>query len=209
MFLAIGAGLLSLSAPAWSATSETQRGAEIVSEVQSGKLSGSSLSTEQYAHVGQYLMSRAFSSTRTYEAMDNVMDRMMGTSGSDQMYRYLGERYFGKSAQPGGGYGSMYGWLGSMMRSHGGSGPYAGMMVRYLEEGAGRSTNGSYPMMGGGGMMGYYAGQNASGSSGWPTGAIAAVAVLGALLIGGAIMLVWPRLRGRGRGPGKTSQAAQ
>jgi hypothetical protein len=201
IFLAIGAGMLALSAPAWSATSETQQGAQIVSEVQSGKLSGSSLSSEQYTHVGQYLMSRAFSSTQTYEAMDSRMDEMMGTTGSDRMYRYLGERYFGNNVQPEGGYTSMYGRIGGMMGSYGASGGYAVMMGRYLQEGPENSTNGSYPMMGRGGMMGTYANQSSSSSGGWPTGAIVAVAVSVALLIGGLVFLATPRLRGRGGHP--------
>jgi hypothetical protein len=209
MLLALGVGVLALSVPAWSATSETQQGQQILSEVQSGKLNGTSLSSEQYAHVGQYLMSRAFSSTGAYEAMDSRMDQMMGTTGSDQMYRYLGERYFGKNVQPEGGYGAMYGRIGGMMGSYGGSGPYAGMMGRYLEEGARSSANGAYPMMGGGGgMMGYYANGSASSSDGWSTAAIATVALLGALLVGAAIAFAWPRLRGRGHGPRKASPAA-
>jgi hypothetical protein len=207
-FAALGAGVLTLSAPAWSAQSETQRGAQIAAEVQSGKLSASALSGEQYTRVGQYLMSRAFASTQTYEAMDNVMDRMMGTIGSDHMYRYLGERYYGKKVKLDGGSGSIYGWMGSMIRSYGGSGPYAGMMGRYLEQGAGSSSsgNGAYPMMGGGGVMGYaYANPSASRSSGWPTAAVATVAVLAAVLLAGGLVIARRRLRSRDGGPVTTA----
>lgn len=200
MLLAVSVGALALSGPVLSAQSETQQGQQIVSEVQSGRRSAASLSSEQYARVGQYLMSRAFHSTENYEVMDSRMDQIMGTTGSDQMYRYLGERYLGKNVQPEDGYGSVYGRIGSMMGSYGGSGPYAGMMDHYLEQGSGNATSGSYPM-GSGGMMGYgSANRSSSSSDGWSTRPIVAVAVLGALLIGGAILIVWPRLRRRGQG---------
>jgi hypothetical protein len=226
MFLAVGAGVLALSAPSWSATSETQQGAQVVSEVQSGRLSGSRLSSEQYTRVGQYLMSRALGSTERYEAMDSLMDRMMGQSVSDQMYLYMGERYLGKSVSPNANYRSYYGWMASMMSRYGGY--YAGMMGGYLMAayrsvaGGGAAPYGG--MMGGyaggngtssnpGGvhhsMMGSYAGAGGSSSSGWSTGAIVAVAVLGAVVIGGALAFAWSRLRRRGKGPGPASPATR
>jgi hypothetical protein len=201
MLVALGVGAFALTVPAWSAQSETQQGQQIFSEVQSRKLNGSNLTSEQYTRVGQYVMSRALGSTQTYEAMDDAVDRMMGTTGSDQMYRYLGERYFGNKVTPRSGYGATYGWMASMMRSYGGSGAYTGMIGRYLEEGASASRgSGAYSMMGGGGgMMGYgYANQSTSSSNGWPTGAIVAVALLGALLLGGAIFYALQRVRGHG-----------
>ena len=213
MLAAVGAGVLMLSAPAWSAQSETQQGAQLAAELHAGRLSGANLSPEQYTRVGQYLMSRAFSSTEAYEAMVTVMDRMMGTNAADRMYRYLGERYSGKNVAPEGANDSMYGWMGSMMRSYGGSSPYAGMMGAYLsgqvDRSAGTTSNPSlnHPM--GPGMMRYDLSSSASSSGGWPTAAVLAVAILGALLIAGVLAVALPKLRGRRNGsatpaPGQT-----
>jgi hypothetical protein len=227
VLLALTLGASAFIAQGWAATSEPQQGAQIASEVQTGKLSGSSLSPMQYQRVGQYLMSRAVGSTQAYEAMDSLMDRMMGQSISDQMYLYMGQRFLGKNVPPNASYGQYYGWMANMMSRYGGS--YAGMMGAYMM-GAYRGLSGSAPyggMMGGSlagqtgsgstartypvgpGMMGHRYSANGSSSGGWSTGAIIAVALLGALLIGGAIAFAWPRIHRRQRRPGKASTAAQ
>jgi hypothetical protein len=174
---------------------EQQQGAQVLSEVQASKLSGNSLSSSQYQHVGQYLMSRAFASAQAYEAMDSLMDHIMGQAASDRMYTYLGERYLGKNVRPNSGDALFYARMATMMGSYGGhSEPYAGMMGAYLDGKGAPTSLGGYMM--GGGMMGH--GYSSSGS--WPAGAIVAVAVLGALLIGGLLALALPRMRGRGSG---------
>jgi hypothetical protein len=189
VIVALAIGLLALGAPvaAASPAGEQQQGAQALSEVQAGKLKGTSLTSAQYEHVGQYLMGRALGSTRTYAAMDSLMDRMMGESAAGQMYRYLG-----KDVQPDSRSLPMYGWMASMMSAYRGATPYAGMMSRYLHGQGGR--NGAYPMVGGAGMMGGYGVQGTSSSGGWPTAAIVLVAVLGGLLLGGALMFALPKL---------------
>jgi len=169
-----------------SAASEQQQGAQVLSEVQAGKLHGTKVTSTQYQHVGQYIMGRALGSAQRYEAMDSLMDRMMGQSVSDQMYQYMGERYLGKSVAPNSSYAPYYSWMASMMSRYGGT--YAGMMGGYMMgaynslSGQGSAT-GSYRM--GPGMMGYgYASssQNAA-DSGISAGAIAGVGLLVVLLL--------------------------
>jgi hypothetical protein len=220
--LLIAVALGSAAPPLVSAASE-QQGAQVLSEVQAGKLQGTNLTSTQYQHVGQYLMSRALGSTESYEATDSLMDRMMGSSVSDQMYQYMGERYLGKSVAPNSSYEPYYGWMAEVMSRYGGSWagmmggymmgayrslsgrgsvPYGGMMGGYGAGGSPGDPSGSYPL--GPSMMNYAYGT--SGSGGWPTAAIAAVALLGALLVVGAVAFLRPRLRG-GRGGSGTAAA--
>jgi hypothetical protein len=91
--------------------------------------------------------------------------------------------------------------MGSMMSAYG-RGPLAGMMRGYLgsRERSERRTEANPPAgygMGPG-MMGYGFGSGASGSGGWPIAAVVAVAVLGALLLGGVLAVTQPKLRHRG-----------
>jgi hypothetical protein len=177
-----------------SVTSEQQEGAQTLSAVHAGKLKGTSLSNSQYEHVGEYLMGQALGSTAAHERMNSLADQMMGSAAVDQMHVYLGERYLGKStAQLSGRYAPMYGLIG-MMTGYRGSSSIAGMMSGYLNS----QSQGTAPYTVGPGMMGYGIGTSANSSSSWPTGAVVAVAILAALLLGGILALAWPRLRGRG-----------
>jgi hypothetical protein len=203
VILALSVLAFSVSATA-SAVSEQQKGAQVVSEVGAGQLDRANLTGTQYRQVGQYLMGRALGSTPRYEAMDSLMDRMMGQAVSDQMYLYMGERYLGRPVPPNGGYGSYYGWMAKMMSRYGG-GPYAGMMGSYMM-GAYRSLSpgGSAPyagMMGGSypaspSMMRNAYGTHGTGSGGWPTAAIVAIAVLVALSAVGVLAYLRSRPRG-------------
>jgi hypothetical protein len=191
---------LAATAPAiGSATSEQQQGAQVLSEIQGGKLQGTNLTSTQYQHVGQHLMGRALASTERYEAMDSLMDRMMGQSVSDQMYQYMGERYLGKSVAPNSSYAPYYSWMANMMSRYGGT--YAGMMGGYMMgaynslSGQGSATGG-YHM--GPGMMGYgYASssQNAA-DSGMSTGAVIAI-VLGAITVVALLVVLLRGVTGR------------
>ena len=167
-----------------SAASEQQQGAQVLSEVKAGKLQGTKVTSTQYQHVGHYLMGRALGSAQRYEAMDSLMDRMMGQSASDQMYQYMGERYLGKNVAPNSGYAPYYSWMASMISRYGGS--YAGTMGGYMMRAYNRlsgqgSATGGYRA--GLGMMGhgYSSSQNAA-DGGMSTGAIIAI-VLGAIAI--------------------------
>jgi hypothetical protein len=184
-----------LAAPALaSVASEQQQGAQILAQVQHRQLAAKSLSSGQYERVGEYLMGQALGSTQLHQRMNALMDQMMGTGAADQMHIYLGERYLGVSTTPTSRYAPLYGLMGVMMSRYRGS-PLAGMMSRYLS-GQSQTSSGSGV---GPGMMGYGYGNTptASSSSGWPTGAIIATIVLAALLVGGALAVVLPRLRRR------------
>jgi hypothetical protein len=188
---------LGLAVPASASVStEQQEGAQILSAVHAGKLKGTSLSSSQYEHVGEYLMGQALGSTAAHERMNSLADQMMGSTAVDQMHVYLGERYLGKStAQVSGRYAPMYGLIGMMTGYRGSS--IAGMMSGYLNS----QSQGTAPYTVGPGMMGYGIGTSANSSSSWPTGAIVAVAILAALLVGGLLAVALPRLRQRGQSP--------
>ena len=194
---------LTLTAPALadSVTAEQAQGAQILTQVQHGSLNPKSLTTDQYQVLGEYLMGRALGSTQLHQRMNTLMDEMMGSSASDQMHIYLGKRYLGVTATPSSRYSQLYGLMGTMMSGYRGS-ALAGMMGAYLN---GQGTAG-YAM--GPGMMGYRYGYapTASSGGGWPAGAVVAVAVLGAVLIGGFAALALPRVRKRGHsGPAATT----
>jgi hypothetical protein len=190
-----------------SATSEQQQGAQVLSEVRSGTLSGTNLTSAQYQQLGQYLMGRALGSSERYEAMDSLMDQRMGRVVSDQMYQYMGERYLGKSVSPDSSYGSYYGWMAKMIG--GNRGPYAGMMAGYMMgaynglSGQGSRTTG-YHM--GPDMMGYGYGASSHNAAerGLSAGAIAAI-VIGAIVLVG--LLVALRLRTTARRTPKAGAA--
>ena len=185
---------LAVAAPAIadSVVTEQQQGAQVLTQVHQGKLSPGRLTSDQYQNLGEYLMGRALGSTQLHQRMNTLMDQMMGAGAADQMHIYLGKRYLGVTATPGNRYGALYGLMGAMMSGYRGS-TIAGMMSRYL---SGQGTAGYTT---GAGMMGYgYSNAPAASSSGgWPTGAIVTVTVLGVLLIGGALAIAVPRLRGR------------
>jgi hypothetical protein len=185
--------VLSLAAPAWaSVASEQQEGTQVLSAIHKGKLKGTSLSSSQYEHVGEYLMGRALGSTAAHERMNSLADQMMGSAAVEEMHIYLGERYLGKSTpQVSRRYAPMYGLIGMMTGYRGTS--IAGMMSGYLNSQSQSQSTGGYTT--GGGMMGYGTGSPANSSSGWPTGAIVAVAILAALLLAGTIVLVVRRPR--------------
>ncbi len=191
------------TAAASSGASERQQerqGAQIVSEVAAGKLGRAHLSRSRYELVGEYAMGRALGSTRAHEEADSLWEQMMGSGGAEAMHVYLGERYLGGGVATERRYGSLYGWMGAMMGGYGGPG-LAERMSRYLRDHDGAAAGGGHDM--GPGMMygnddGPYGAAGDAGG-GWPTAAIVAVAVLGALLVGGALALALPRLRRGGR----------
>jgi hypothetical protein len=114
--------------------------------------------------------------------------------------------YLGRNVQPNSRYAPYYGWMGSMMSAYRGSSPYAGMMGAYLSgQGNGTTSNPTSTYGSGSGMMGYGYGTAAT-SSGWPTAAVLAVAVLGAALLVGGFAFVLPSLRRR-RGGAATPTA--
>jgi hypothetical protein len=217
MILALALGVFAVSAAAWSAQSETRQGAQVLSEVHAGKLTGTSLSETQYERVGQYLMSRAVGSSPRYEAMDLLMDQRMGQPVADRMYLYMGERFLGKKVTPTADFKGSYGWMANMMGRYGGA--YAGMMRSYMmgayDEASGTGSAPYVGMMGGyaagrsgegpetfgRSMMGSAHSASASSGSEWSTGALVAAALIGAALLGGVLTFAWSRVhRSGGRG---------
>jgi hypothetical protein len=181
-------------ASAASVGAQQQRGAQILSRLQHGKLAPKALSSQQYEYLGAYLMGRALGSTQLHQRMTSLMDEMKGPGVADQMHIYLGKRYLGVGVTPSRSLVPLFGLMGTMMSGYGyhGSSRLAGMMGRYLN-GQGRS---------GYGMMGYGSGtQVANSSEGWPTAAIIAITVLAVLLIGGAAAFTIQK-SGRGTHPG-------
>lgn len=183
---------LAFAAPALgdSVATEQAQGAQVLAQVQHGTLSPKDLTGDEYQTVGEYLMGRALGSTQLHQRMNTLMDEMMGSSASDAMHTYLGKRYLGVSATPSSQYSQLYSLMGTMMSGYHGS-ALAGMMGAYLN---GQATAG-YAM--GPGMMGDYGDGSTpatSSSGGWPAGAIVAVGLLAAVLIGGGLAVALPRL---------------
>lgn len=183
---------LTFAAPALadSVAAEQAQGAEVLAQIQHGKLSPKGLNSEQYQNLGEYLMGRALGSPQLHQRMNALMAEMMGSSASDQMHSYLGKRFLGVRATPSSRDSELYGLMGVMMSGSRGS-PLAGMMGAYLS-GQGRAGSAMGP-----GMMGHRDRPTASAGGDWPAGAIVAVSALGAVLIVGLAAVALPRLRKR------------
>jgi hypothetical protein len=158
---AVALALAVLAVPSAQALPEEQQGARIVSEIQAGKLSAQRLSSNQYEHVGEYVMGREIGSPATHERMNATMETMMGQEATDQIHVYLGKRYLGLPTQ-----GAASG-LGMMM-----------MNPRGLTLGGAMSR----------GMMGYdvpahHAGLRAAAVAGIVAGSLAVVGTIVALLL--------------------------
>ena len=199
--LALALGL-TFAAPALadSVAAEQAQGAQVLGQVQHGTLKPTSLTTDQYQVLGEYLMGRALGSTALHQRMNTLLDEMMGPSAADLMHIYLGKRYLGVNTAPGSRYRPLYGLMGAMMTGYRGS-ALAGMMSAYL---SGQGTAGYAT---GPGMMRsvYSSAPAATSGGGWPTAAVVAVIVLAVMLVGGALALMVPRLRARPRRPATTA----
>jgi hypothetical protein len=183
---------LALAAPALadSVSAEQTQGAQVLAQVQHGKLNSKSLTDEQFQNLGEYLMGQLLGSTQRHQRMNTLMDEMMGPSASDEMHVYLGKRYLGVTPTPSSRDTQLYGLMGVMMSGYHGS-ALAGMMGAYLN-GQGTAGYGT-----GAGMMGAGHTPTASSGGGWPTGAVVAVVAFGAVLIVGLGALAVPRIRKR------------
>ena len=131
IFVATVAALLLAPAtvfPAFASTaSEEQQGAAILRSLSSGNAKCGDLSSEDFDHVGEYVMSRMAGSTAAHEQMNQLMRHMMGNTGERQMHVVMGSRFSGC----GGGavpatFGGMMGMMGAMSGYQGGSGSSGG-----------------------------------------------------------------------------------
>jgi putative membrane protein len=110
--------------PAGASTiSEQQQGAAILQSLDSGKTKCADLSNDDFDHVGEYVMFRMAGSTAAHEQMNQLMQRMMGTTGESQMHIVMGKRFSGcgGGAVPSS-FGGMMGMMGAMSGFQGGGG---------------------------------------------------------------------------------------
>ncbi len=154
-------------------TSQEQQGAKILGDIQAGKLTCKSLTTDDFDRIGNYVMGRMLGTPAAHEAMDRQMIAMMGASGEKQAHVFMGQRFAGCAG------GRVPQAFGSMMGMMG-----AGMM------GSSYGGNSSSTMMGSrsrgtGGMMGFGYGSPTGdrSSSDWSSGDIVMVFFMGLLIV--------------------------
>lgn len=177
-----------------------ERGAELLSAVESGQMDCADLDTLAYEAIGEFVMGRMLGSPRAHETMDELMAQMMGDAGLDRMHQVMGQRLAG-CGQPGlpAGLGMM-GMMGMMGGGAGGYGP-GGFMGP--GGGSGAAPDGGY---GPGGMMGFDRGvDDDDDDDGVWMGAAMLILVL---VAGGVVFLLVRSGRGRG-GAGPSDLLAQ
>lgn len=125
---------LTPSAAFASLADEQTQGRALVDQVRSGAKHCSDLSSEDFDHVGEYVMGRALGSISAHQAMNDRMKAMMGDGAESRMHQLLGQRYTGcsqNSSTSGGGMmgnGGMMGGSWDDWDSMMGSGDYSWMM---------------------------------------------------------------------------------
>ncbi len=184
-------GLALPGAALGSAASEQKQGASALRGFDRGGKHCSSLTRSDLDHIGEYLMGRMVGSSSAHDAMDDLMERMMGTEATEQMHVALGQRSTGcGSGEAPRSFQSMMGAVGMM-----GLGPLSGKASR---------SSGIGSMMGGngrgfGGMMGRSYG---SGGDDDTDGVEIAILVMLGVLIALAITALWLWRQQRRRGSG-------
>lgn len=176
-----------LAVPPASAAPQSDGGARLLQELRAGDRTCSGLSNADFEAVGEYVMGRHLGSSRAHNAMDELMESMMGDRAERRMHVYRGRR----AGRCGGGrVPTEFGGMMAMIRGLGGS---ASMMG-----GPGAvAPNGDRD----GGMMGRSDGVASRDDDDWSTGAtlLALLLVALAVLAGGAL---WRRNRAiDGQGP--------
>jgi uncharacterized membrane protein len=172
---ALVAALLALTAlaaaPAMGATSEEQQGAQLLRNLQAGKVTCTSLTRDNFERIGEYVMGRMLGSSAAHAAMNRQITLMMGSGGETQAHVFMGQRFAGcTTGRAPVAFGAMMGMMG------------AGMM------GSVYGGSASSTMMGSGyrdtrGMMGFgYISPTASRNSGWSSGDTVMVVLMGLLI---------------------------
>ena len=178
---------------------EERRGQALAGQLQSGSKSCSDLSSEDFDHIGEYVMGHFLGSTAAHEAMNERMRLMMGEQAEGRMHQLMGARFVGCTAAGGSagsyGYGPMMGGAG-MMGGYSGNGGWGAMM-----------RSGGYSWMTGGAwrnmsradwqrLQHQWLGTSALAGrgGGWSAGAIVAVA-LGSALLAAVLAILLVRRR--------------
>ena len=189
LLISVLLGALALGAvPALAALGdEVTQGRAVAGQLQAGTTSCSKLSDSDFEHLGEYAMDRMVGSRSAHEAMNARMDAMMGSANTDRMHQALGRRFAGCGGNTGG----MMGGGGMMMGGGYGDGDWGAMMGSgnwsWMRDGSWQHMTSAQWRQVGNSVMG--PGMMRVGHSGWSSGAVIAV-VLGALLVGGLVVLV-------------------
>lgn len=114
-----------------SLSQEVTAGKAVAKRVDAGTATCKTLSTNDFEHLGEYVMERMVGSHAAHQAMNAHMEQTIGAENADRMHQALGRRYAGCSTSGwangpgmmsgsggmmGGGYGDSRG-LGAMMGS--------------------------------------------------------------------------------------------
>lgn len=165
------------AAPAMGTAGEEQQGAQLLRSLQTGKEKCTSLTTDNFELIGEYVMGRMFGSSAAHDAMNRQMVSTMGNSGESQAHVFMGKRFAGcATGQAPAAFGAMMGMMGAGMMGSAYGGP-AGANPGMMGSGS----------RGAGGMMGLgYNSRASGGDNGWNSGDTVMV-VLMVLLIALAI----------------------
>jgi hypothetical protein len=179
-----------------SLADEVAAGRQVAQELRGGKTECSGLATDDFEHLGEYVMERMLGSRSAHEAMNERMASMLGDTNSERMHELLGRRYAGCGTAAGG---------GAMMGSGMMAGPGWGAMMRsqdfaWMRTGAWRQMSRADWRRTGASWMG--PGMMSRTDHGWSSAAVVAL-LLGALAVGGLAVyaLLRPRRRHHPRGP--------
>jgi putative membrane protein len=158
------------AAPAIGAT-EAQQGAQLLRSLQAGKLTCSSLRTDDFDHIGDYVMERMLGSSAAHEAMNRQMTTMMGSRGETQAHVFMGQRFAGcATGRAPAAFGAMMGMMGAGMMGSAYGGTASSTMMGSGSQGAG-------------GMMGFgYVSPSASRNEGWSSADTVMVVLMGLLI---------------------------
>ena len=157
----------------------------------------SRLATDDFEHLGEYVMERMLGSRPAHEAMNERMASMLGDANSERMHELMGRRYAGCGTAAAG---------GAMMGSGMMAGPGWAAMMRsqdfaWMRTGVWRQMSRADWQRTGASWMG--PGMMSRTDHGWSSAAVVAL-VLGALAVGGLALyavLLRPWRRHHPRGP--------
>lgn len=199
--IALLAAFVLLVSPASALASlagEQREGQALIAQLQAGTKTCRDLSSEDFDHIGEYVMSRALGSTSLHQAMNNRMAAMLGEQGESRMHQLMGERYTGCGATVAGSgaYGGMMG--PAMMGGYYGGGGIAAMMGSgdwsWMTSGAWQHMSRQDWQR----LQQRLLGTSASSGGGWSAPAIVAVTLGGVLIV---VALTFAVLRRPSRRP--------